>query len=61
MSYEHEDECIAAELDPKEVRRIAKGLTRYAKQAEALGLTIFGGSGSGSLRIDDGKGRYEAI
>lgn len=54
MSYEHENECLSAGLDPKEVRRIAKGLTRYAKQAEELGLTVFGGTGSGTLRFDDG-------
>lgn len=48
------DECKAAGLDAKEVERIAKGLTRYALQAEALGIQIFGGTGSGSLRYDDG-------
>jgi|TARA_R100000687_G_C6445865_1_gene162814 hypothetical protein len=49
-------ECEAAGLDTKEVERIARGLDRYARQAEALGLTIFGGGGSGSLRFDDGTG-----
>ena len=49
----NEDECLAAGLDPKEVARIAKGLSRYAKQAEALGIEIFGGTGTGSLRVDD--------
>lgn len=47
-------ECEAAGLDPKEVERIAKGISRYVKQAEALGLKVFGGSGSGSLRFEDG-------
>jgi len=50
----NEDECRAAGLDPKEVERIAKGLSRYAKQAHKLGLTVFGGSGTGTLRADDG-------
>lgn len=51
----NERECEAAGLDPKEVDRIARGLTRYAKQAQALGLTVFGGSSNGSLRYaDDG-------
>lgn len=49
----NEDECLAAGLDPKEVARIARGLSRYAKQAEALGIEIFGGTGTGSLRADD--------
>ena len=56
--YVNEDECIAANLDPKEVERIAKGISRYAKQASALGMHIFGGgSFSGSLRVwGDGVG-----
>ena len=54
MSVSLTDECEAAGLDPKEVQRIANGLSRYARQAEKLGLTIFGGgSGSGSLRFFD--------
>ncbi|MDH0959082.1 hypothetical protein EGJ86_19315 [Pseudomonas sp. o96-267] len=47
-------ECEAAGLDPKEVARIARGLSRYAKQAEALGIQVFGGGGTGQLRFDDG-------
>jgi hypothetical protein len=53
MSVSLIEECEAAGLDPKEVRRIANGLSRYGKQAKELGLTIFGGSGSGSLRFRD--------
>ncbi|HAT2715827.1 TPA: hypothetical protein I8303_004637 [Aeromonas hydrophila] len=54
MAHENTAECEAAGLDPAQVRRIAKGLSRYAKEAQALGLTVFGGSGLGSLRVDDG-------
>jgi hypothetical protein len=50
--YVNEDECLAAGLDPKEVERIAKGISRYAKQAKTLGITVFGGS-SGRLDFDD--------
>lgn len=53
-AYVNNAECEAAGLDSKEVERIAKGLSRYAKQAEALGIQVFGGTGSGSLRFDDG-------
>lgn len=53
--YVNLKECEAAGLDAKEVERIAKGLSRYAKQADALGMEIFGGSGSGTLRFDDGN------
>lgn len=54
--YMNEDECLAAELDPKEVEKIARGIARYAKMADDLGIHIFGGSCSGSLRYDDGGG-----
>ncbi|MEI8659349.1 hypothetical protein [Vibrio sp. Hal054] len=54
MAFEYYDECVAAGLDPKEVKRIANGLSRYAKQAEELGITVFSGTGTGSLRFNDG-------
>lgn len=44
------DECRAAGLDPKAVASIAARLDRAAKDAHRLGLMVFGGSGSGSLR-----------
>ncbi|GBO88621.1 hypothetical protein [Marinobacter salsuginis] len=50
-------ECEHAGLDPKKVERIAKGLSRYLREAESLGIELFGGSGTGSLRFDDGHGR----
>jgi len=49
MASVNENECIAAGLDPKEVKRIADGMSRYAKEAAKLGLEVFGG-GSGDLR-----------
>lgn len=49
----NEDECEKAGLDINEVRRIAKGLSRYGKQAQKLGMLIFGGSGTGELRYRD--------
>jgi hypothetical protein len=45
------DECEAAGLDFKTVDRIAKRLERAGRDAAKLGLTVFGGAGSGSLRI----------
>jgi len=48
--YAREDECAHAGLDAKDIERIARGLDKYAKAASRLGITIFGGSGSGSLR-----------
>lgn len=54
MSGVNENEVEAAGLDLKEVKRIANGLSRYALQAQRLGIKIFGGAGSGTLRFDDG-------
>jgi hypothetical protein len=56
MKYSNFDECDAAGLDTKEVERIARGISRYTKQAQKLGIQVFGGTGSGSLRFDDGNG-----
>lgn len=50
MSSVNERECEAEGVDPKEVARIARGLSRYAKEAEKLGLQIFGGGTGGSIR-----------
>lgn len=49
----YEREIGAAGLDVEEVKRIARGLDRYARQAQAMGMIVFGGSGSGSLRARD--------
>lgn len=50
MIHANENECVAAGLDPDEVERIARRINRAAKDARALGLEVFGGSTSGSLR-----------
>ena len=58
MASVNEKECEAAGLDPLDVKRIAQGLPRYAKEAQKLGIQVFGGSGSGDLRFDDrGNGK----
>lgn len=57
-SYVLEAECEAAGLDPKAVARIAQRLNSAAKDARALGLEVFGGSGSGSLRVSS-RGQEE--
>lgn len=53
MTYVLEGECKRARLDQKRVASIARRLASAAKDARALGLTIFGGAGSGSLRWHD--------
>jgi hypothetical protein len=47
-----EELCESFGLDPKQVKSIAARLSKAAKEAESIGLTVFGGSGSGSLRFD---------
>lgn len=56
MKYAHEEECEAAELDAKNVEALAAAISRLAKKADAMGITIFGGAGHGSLRINDDPG-----
>lgn len=54
MSQINSAECEAAGLDEKEVKRIAAGISRYAKQAREFGIGVFGGSGRGTLTFRDG-------
>lgn len=49
----HDDEIKAAGLDPKEVASLARRLERAAKDARAMGVTVFGGTGTGTLRFND--------
>jgi hypothetical protein len=51
----NEDECAAAGIDPKKIASIARRIERAAVEARALGVQVFGGSGSASLRFDDGE------
>lgn len=46
----HSEECRAAGIDEKAVASIARRLQKAAIDAQRLGLVVFGGSGSGSLR-----------
>ncbi len=45
------EECEKAGLDCKEMEKLVNLLNRAGKMAEEMELTIFGGSGSGSLRF----------
>lgn len=46
-------ECKAAGVDYKKVESISRRISRAAKEAAALGIVVFGGAGSGSLRFRD--------
>jgi len=50
----NDDEIEAAGLNSDEVKKIAKGISRYAKQAAKLGITVFGGADGGYLYFNDG-------
>jgi hypothetical protein len=51
--YLHEDEIKAAGLEPQAVAALARRLERAAKDARKMGLTVFGGTGTGTLRFND--------
>ncbi len=46
----NEAECKAAGVNTKKVASIARRLSKVAKEAHAMGIHIFGGSSSGTLR-----------
>ena len=49
--YIEEELCEEFGLDPKQVRSIAARLSKAAMEADKLGLEVFGGSGTGTLRF----------
>lgn len=51
MSFVYDEKCKEFGLDIKKVTSIVKRLSKAAKEADELGLYIFGGSGSGDLRF----------
>lgn len=57
----NDKECNAAGIDPHEVGKAALSFDRAAKRARALGLFVFGGSGSGTLRFVDDPSRGALI
>lgn len=52
-SYVNERECDVAGQDPATIKRLTARFHRLATECQELGITIFGGSGSGSLRGED--------
>lgn len=53
MIYADEESCKAAGVDPMKVESIARRLDKLGREAEKMGLFIFGGSGSGTLRTQE--------
>lgn len=52
-TYAFENECLAAGLKIASVESLARDLSNAARRAKKMGLTIFGGAGHGTLRIND--------
>lgn len=50
-----DERCEEFDLDRKKVASIARRLSSAAKEAQAMGLCIFGGSGHGTLRYTRGE------
>ena len=46
-----DDKCAELGCDVKKVASVARRLSKAAKEANVMGLKVFGGSGSGSLRV----------
>lgn len=51
FKYADLDACEKYRLDPKRVESIARRLSKAAQEASEIGLKVFGGSGSGTLRL----------
>lgn len=49
----NERECEAAGVDVKQIQAIERALRKAVKQANSMGVSVFGGSGSLSLRFMD--------
>lgn len=49
----HDRSIDKAGLDYKKIKSLATRLSKIGLEAEKMGITIFGGSGSGSMRIYD--------
>lgn len=49
----NDEECAKAELDPRVIARLGQRLERVIRDCTALGIQVFGGTGSASLRFDD--------
>lgn len=51
----HEAECAAAGKDPKAVASLARKLGGISREMNKLGVYVFGGSGTGTIRFNDGR------
>jgi len=59
--YINDNEIAFAGLDSKRVLSLARRLSIAAIEAQNMGIKIFGGSGTGSLRFDTNDGRAALV
>ena len=60
MMIINDDEILAAGFDEAELKRItsiARRISKAAKEAREMGIEVFGGTGSGTLRYNDSVGQ----
>lgn len=51
-----EEECLAAGKDAAVILRLARKLENISKEMKTAGVYLFGGSGTGTIRFNDGRG-----
>ncbi len=56
FSIIHDDQCMAAGVDPDTVDRLSRRLVQVCRAAEQLGLYVSGGLGTITLRPADDPG-----
>ena len=49
----NEKECNKAGIDAKKVAQLARKIERNVKEADKLGMQVFGGAWGGTLRYED--------
>lgn len=57
----NDQECDKAGVDAKKIKAIERALKKAVKQANALGVTVFGGTGTLSLRFTDDPAKGDLI
>ena len=59
--HANEAECAKAGKDVNAIERLARDISRAGRKAKRLGVYVFGGSGTGTLRCHDTDGGQPLI
>ena len=49
----YDETCEFLNLDVNKVERLVRRLSSVGKELDRMGITVFGGSGTGTLRVSD--------